>query len=158
MDCQNQPHTHLASYLLSRFPNHFKDTCNHEAQAKQGEVLGHQCNTCSAFLLHQKNWSTLVYEISNNVCSYITYTKESSFDLETSPFDPHKLYNLCDIFQAMLHISIDTRFAYHTQSYHTSIYLKVVYRMGLSSNKAILWFFINVFRRKLSRWLPFFVE
>lgn len=106
-------------------------------------------------------WSTLVYEISNYVCSYITYTKESCFGLETSPFYSHKLYSLCDIFQAtMCHMFIDTGFVYHIhiQSYNRSIHLKMVHRMGLSSSKTISWFVINTFSRKWSRWLSFFAQ
>lgn len=129
------------TYLVSRLPNNFKDTGNHEAQAQQEEVWDHQCSSNSSFLLNQGVlWSTLVYEISNYVCSYITYTKESCFGLETSPFYSHKLYSLCDIFQAtMCHMFIDTGFVYHIhiQSYNRSIHLKMVHRMGLSSSKTI---------------------
>lgn len=110
--------------LVSRFPNHFKDTNIHVSLAKQGEVLDHKCRSYSLFLMHQDElWPLFIYEISNNVCSYITYTKESSFGLDTSPVYSCKLGSICDIFQAtVLHLSIDTRFVYHIQSYNRSIH------------------------------------
>lgn len=53
LDWQNQPYKHSESCLVSRLPNHFKDTRNHEAQAKQEETHDHRGSSYHSFLLNQ---------------------------------------------------------------------------------------------------------